>query len=200
MNNRAIILVSFFAALTSIAAFIKIPLPYVPITLQTLIVFLSANLLGAFYGTLSQILYLSIGLMGIPIFAYGGGFGYIFQPTFGYLLGFPFCTFIIGIVLSLLLRKKDKVDKLPVRNFLIFGIANLLGLSIIYAIGLAYFYINLKYSLYMNLENASTYTNMNLNDLIKIGIISPLPGDLIKIFLASFLAVKLKATFNLQTR
>ena len=198
LSNRAIILISLFTALTSVAAFIKIPFPYIPITLQTLVVFLCANLLGAIYGTMSQILYLSIGLMGIPVFAYGGGLGYIFQPTFGYLLSFPLCTFFIGFVLSLLLPKKERTDISPLKIFSIFGFANLTGLTIIYGIGFSYLYLNLKYSLYLNLENTSSFINMNIHDLVKIGILSPLPGDLIKLVLASYLAVKFKKIFNFQ--
>ncbi|MDZ7264485.1 MAG: biotin transporter BioY, partial [candidate division KSB1 bacterium] len=97
-HNRKIILVSLFAALTAVGAFIKIPLPHIPITLQTLVVIMSGNLLGYKLGTLSQLLYLVVGLLGVPIFAYGGGPGYIFQPSFGYLLGYPVGAFLIGLL------------------------------------------------------------------------------------------------------
>lgn len=73
IRTRKIILVSLFAALTAVGAFIKIPLPHIPITLQTLVVMMSGNLLGHKLGALSQLLYLAVGLLGAPIFAYGGG-------------------------------------------------------------------------------------------------------------------------------
>ena len=100
-RNKLIILVSAFAALTAVGAYLKIPLPHIPITLQTFFVIMSGNLLGLKFGTLSQFLYLIVGLLGIPVFANGGGPGYIFQPTFGYLLGYPFCALAIGILIKL---------------------------------------------------------------------------------------------------
>jgi biotin transporter BioY len=93
-NLNKLSLTALFAALTAVGAFIKIPLPYVPLTLQTLFVMLAANLLGPKYGSLSQGIYLALGLIGLPIFAQGGGPGYIFQPTFGYLVGYPVGAFI----------------------------------------------------------------------------------------------------------
>ncbi len=93
---RLLIPAALFAALTAIGAFIKIPLPPVPISLQTFFVVLAGLLLGAKYGTLSQILYLFIGLAGVPVFIEGGGILYILKPTFGYLIGFIFCAFTIG--------------------------------------------------------------------------------------------------------
>ncbi len=200
INNKAIILISLFAALTAVAAFIKIPLPYIPLTLQTLVVFLAADLLGPFYATMSQVIYLTIGLMGLPLFANGGGLGYIFQPTFGYLVGFPVCTATSAFLLARFLPSMDRPEISRSRNFFILILANLLGLLLIYGIGFWYFYLNLKYSLYMNLENASSFAGMKITDLVKIGIVSPLPGDLIKIILASYLALKLRPILNFRLR
>ncbi len=75
MNHRSkhIIYTSLFTTLTAVGALIKIPFPMVPMTLQTLFVLLSGNLIGARLGAFSQLLYLFIGLIGFPIFAYGGG-------------------------------------------------------------------------------------------------------------------------------
>ena len=95
---KDMILVALFAALTAIGAFIKIPIPYVPITLQVLFCAYSGLLLGARRGLYSQLLYLAVGLIGIPIFTNGGGPAYVLQPTFGYLVGFALCSYIIGKV------------------------------------------------------------------------------------------------------
>ncbi|NMA95849.1 MAG: biotin transporter BioY [Clostridiales bacterium] len=92
------ILVSIFAALTAVGAFIRIPLPPVPFTLQIFFVILSGILLGARGGLFSQLVYIALGLIGIPIFTEGGGPQYIFHPTFGYLLGFAATAFIVGKV------------------------------------------------------------------------------------------------------
>ncbi|MBS3969060.1 MAG: biotin transporter BioY, partial [Clostridia bacterium] len=82
MNVYKITLVAMFASLTAVGAFIKIPIPYLPITLQVFFVFLAGILLGPRLGALSQIVYLTLGLVGLPIFAEGGGLGYVFHPSF----------------------------------------------------------------------------------------------------------------------
>ena len=96
LSARELSLVALFAALTGIGGFIRIPVPYVPLTLQTLMVMFSGLILGGRLGALSQLVYILVGLMGIPIFAHGGGPGYVLQPTFGYLLGFVCGAYIIG--------------------------------------------------------------------------------------------------------
>jgi biotin transport system substrate-specific component len=68
--------IALFAALTAIGAFIKIPLPYVPFTLQVLFVFFAGSLLGSERGMQSQLVYVGIGLAGFPVFTQGGGIGY----------------------------------------------------------------------------------------------------------------------------
>lgn len=131
LKTREMILISMFAALTAIGAFIKIPIPVVPFTLQYLFCAYSGVFLGAKYGLYSQLLYVCIGLIGIPIFANGGGVSYIFQPTFGYLLGFIVCAYVIG---KLTEKLKDitftKILK-PV----------LFGLFLVYLIGVSYLYM-----------------------------------------------------------
>ena len=83
MRNKTykMILVSIFAALTAVGAFIKIPLPPVPFTLQVFFVILSGLLLGSRMGLASQIVYIALGLVGVPVFTEGGGLQYIFHPT-----------------------------------------------------------------------------------------------------------------------
>ncbi|MEO0226145.1 MAG: biotin transporter BioY, partial [candidate division WOR-3 bacterium] len=80
------------------SAYIYIPLPWtpVPITLQTFFVFLSGIILR-YYGGLSQILYVGLGAIGLPVFAQGfGGISRIFGPTGGYLIGFIIAAIFIG--------------------------------------------------------------------------------------------------------
>ncbi len=102
MRNRirAIVMVSLFTALTAVGAFIKIPIPHVPLTLQTLMVMSAGLILGSRLGALSQLLYLTIGLIGLPIFAQGGGPGYVLQPSFGFLVGFIAGAFVIGKIIE----------------------------------------------------------------------------------------------------
>ena len=96
MKTRTMILCALFAALTAVGAFFKIPFALAAISLQFLFTAMAGVLLGAGYGALSQGVYVLIGLVGVPIFALGGGFSYVLQPTFGFLLGLIPSAFVIG--------------------------------------------------------------------------------------------------------
>ena len=100
---KGMVFAALFAALTAAVAWFKIPLPFtpVPITLQTLVVLLSGAMLGAYYGALSMIIYLSLGVIGLPVFAGGSsGIGVLFGPTGGYLFSYPIAAFVIGKMLE----------------------------------------------------------------------------------------------------
>ena len=102
-NNklRMMIVTALFAAIIGILAQVTIPLPLVPITGQTLAIGLAARILGARYGTLSILVYLGIGAVGIPVFAQmSGGLASLFGPTGGYLFGFIPTAFVIGYYLE----------------------------------------------------------------------------------------------------
>jgi len=85
-----------FAAMTCVAGFLRVPFFPVPFTFQTLIVYLAGGLLGKRFGMLSQLIFLCLGLIGLPVFTAGGGPGSIFQPTFGYLAAFPAGAWLVG--------------------------------------------------------------------------------------------------------
>lgn len=197
-RNKVIIVISFFTALTAIGAYIKIPLPHIPITLQTFFVLMSGNLLGIKFGTISQILYLTLGLIGIPIFAYGGGPGYIFQPTFGYLLGYPLCAFTIGMLIKLFLSHSESINISKKKSFIIFLLSDFIGILVIFTFGLAYLYINLKFGLYLRLDQLLS-ANLNWEDSIKAVLLIFLPIDTVKAILASWLTVNLKKLPTIQS-
>lgn len=93
--------VAGFALLTWAGARVSVPLPSTPVpgTLQTLIVLLAGLSLGAGAGAASQVLYLSMGLAGIPVFALpGAGPGYLLGPTGGYLAGFALAAWVTGLI------------------------------------------------------------------------------------------------------
>lgn len=95
--------IALFALLTSAAAWTRIPIPGtpVPLTFQTLAVLLSGAVLGPFRGAASQILYLALGLMGLPVFAgSGAGWAYLAGPTAGYLVGFVLASLFVGGMLG----------------------------------------------------------------------------------------------------
>ncbi len=129
-KTTTLLLCALFTALISVSAFIRIPTPLVPITLQSGTVLLAGMLLGPKYGSISALLYVLLGLLGVPIFTMGGGLGYVFQPTFGYLLGFVLGAYITGA----LVRRKQHMDGKGL------FVAALAGLLVIYLIGTAYCY------------------------------------------------------------
>jgi len=93
-----------FTFLTAVAAQITIPVKPIPFTLQTMMVLLAGALLGAKNGAYSQLIYLSLGAIGLPIFANTPdglyGFARLFGPTGGYLLAFPAAAFLIGYLVQ----------------------------------------------------------------------------------------------------
>ena len=99
---RMMIVTALFAAIIAVLAQVAIPMPLgVPITGQTLAIGLAATILGSRYGTLSTILYLIIGAIGVPVFAqFTGGLGILFGPTGGFLVGFIPATLIMGYYLE----------------------------------------------------------------------------------------------------
>ena len=87
---------AIFVVLMIVSAFIKIPFPLVPLTFQTVVAVLAGLLLGPLYGTAAVGVYIFMGLIGLPVFTSGGGFAYVVQPTFGYILGFAAAAFVAG--------------------------------------------------------------------------------------------------------
>ena len=100
--NRPVVVpvaVLVFAALTALGAHIAVPLGFtpVPMTLQTLFVLLAGLFLGPAAGAASQLLYLGLGLAGVPVFAMGAaGLPWLFGPTGGYLMAFPAAAALAG--------------------------------------------------------------------------------------------------------
>lgn len=90
--------IAAFVVLTAIGAFVRIPLPFtpVPITLQTFFVLASGIYLGGRDAALSQILYLALGIVGLPVFAGASGPAHAFGPTGGFLLAFPIAAGLVG--------------------------------------------------------------------------------------------------------
>ena len=93
-----ICLCGVFAALSAIGAFIRIPIPVCPFTLQLTFTTLAGLLLGKRRGALSVAIYVFVGLLGIPVFTEGGGIYYVLKPTFGYLIGFIAATYVTGAI------------------------------------------------------------------------------------------------------
>jgi biotin transport system substrate-specific component len=170
-KTRDMILVAIFAALTAIGGFIQIPTPIVPFTLQYLFCAFSGVFLGAKLGLYSQLLYIGIGLSGIPIFTKGGGISYLFQPTFGYLIGFALCAYIIGYFTQNIQKVNFKDVFLPV----------IVGLAVVYLIGVPYIYLMIRYYL------AKPFT---FAMAIKVGFLPFILQDIVKSLFIAFAATK----------
>ncbi|MFH1006438.1 MAG: biotin transporter BioY [Candidatus Latescibacterota bacterium] len=173
LHSRDIALAGLMTALTACGAFIRVPLPYVPLTLQTFFVYLSGALLGSRLGALSQAAYVILGLMGIPLFAGGGGPAYVLHPTFGYLIGFIAAAYLIGRMVE----RKPQVGYLPMLEAM--GV----GLGVVYLLGLPIFYVNL---------HLVTGAPISFWRLLQLGCLVPLPGDVLKILAAAHLAARIR--------
>ncbi|AGK95243.1 biotin transporter BioY [Clostridium pasteurianum] len=171
-NTRGMILTALFAALTAVGAFIRIPIGPVPITMQALFTILAGIILGARVGAMSQLIYVLLGLIGLPIFADGtGGLTHVVSPSFGYLIGFIISAFVIGKIVE----RSEKITFIKM-----FAIC-ILGIIIIYLIGIPYLYVILKNVL---------FKEITFQYALKIGFLVFIPGDLLKVVIASLLAVK----------
>jgi biotin transport system substrate-specific component len=178
LTTKEMTLVAMFTGLTAMGAFISIPLGEVPITLQTLFVILSGLILGPKLGALSQIVYLALGLVGAPIFAgFSGGFQTIMKPSFGFIIGFIFAAYIIGII-------AHSAKGTSAKNI---WIASLVGSIVIYLFGLPYMYYIL---------NIVMTKGLSFGDVMKMGMLLFLPGDFVKFVVASIVGIKTLPILN----
>lgn len=137
MSVKGISYTGIFVAMMVAGAYIKVPFYPVPLTFQLAFCALAALLLGVKYGTISQLCYLILGLIGLPVFSQGGGIGYVFKPTFGFIIGFVACALVIGV----LTRRIKKV------NFAKLYVCVASGMVIQYIIGSVYFYFIMNFYL-----------------------------------------------------
>lgn len=172
ISTKDMALVPMFTSLTAMGAFISIPVGPVPITLQSLFVILSGLILGPRLGALSQILYIILGLMGIPIFsAFTGGLQSILRPSFGFIIGFVFASYIVG--------KITYKKKIPSNKHIWIGA--LAGSMTIYLFGLPYMYYIL---------NIILGQDLSFLQITKMGCLLFLPGDFIKLGISSLVGIK----------
>ncbi|MEY8000553.1 biotin transporter BioY [Clostridium sp. Mt-5] len=159
---------AIFTAITAILAQISIPLPFtpVPITFQIFAVYISAIILGSRLGTLSQIIYLLLGAIGIPVFAsFTGGLQTIVGPSGGFLISYPIISYIIG--------KISEKDLNPIMSIL--GL--IVSLIICYSIGTIQFHF---------------VTNVPIQKSILLCVAPFVPLDTAKIIVAYLAGHKIK--------
>ena len=165
---------AIFVVLMIVSAFIKIPFPLVPLTFQTVVAVLAGLLLGPLYGTAAVGVYIFMGLLGLPVFTSGGGFAYVVQPTFGYILGFAAAAFVAGALCG-----RGKAAQITLRGALLASVA---GFLVNYIVGVPYFL--LIWHFYMH--NGGVWQAAVTYNLIYM------PKDLALCLLAGFLAWRVR--------
>lgn len=166
-----IIYIGIFAALMAICSWISIPTT-VPFTMQTFGVFIAIGILGGKRGTLSILVYLILGAIGLPVFAgFSGGVGVLFGTTGGYLIGFLFS----GLVMW-------GIEKVWGRKPFIQLISMIVGLIVCYAFGTVWFMV----------AYAKASGPVGIGAVLGWCVIPFIIPDLLKIALAMALTQRLK--------
>ena len=177
MNNTAtktnskftiqqIAMIAVMTAVTCVLAPLSIPIGPVPISLTNFAIYLSLYLLDWKKGTISYILYLLLGLVGLPVFSgFTGGIGKLAGPTGGYIIGFIPMAIIAGIV----------IDKFSQRWIQILGM--IVGTAICYAFGTAWFCIQAGYT---------------VSAALAVCVIPFIPADLIKMVIAMIIGPEIR--------
>ncbi|GHU53929.1 biotin transporter BioY [Clostridia bacterium] len=161
---------ALFTGLTIVGSQMKIPFLLVPVTFQTFFVILAGFVLGKRYGLLSQVAFVFLGLVGLPVFSGGGGIGYVLKPSFGFILGFLPCSYFIG-------HFAKQADGL----FKTLALA-LCGSLIVYIVGVPYMYIIMRNIMHIG----------DLAYVLKNGFLLFIPGDIFKCVLVSLVLANLR--------
>ena len=135
ITTRDLTRMALFVALITAGTFIRIPLGEDYFTLQFFFTLLAGLVLGARLGALAVLTYVILGLVGVPVFASGGGLSYLVKPTFGYLIGFILQAYFCG-------HFAERVEEPSFRKFLLINAG---GMAIVYLIGLPWLYLISNY-------------------------------------------------------
>lgn len=166
-STRDMVRVSLFASLTVIGGYITVPLPLglVPLSLQTFFTYLSGVFLGPWLGAASQMIYLLLGCLNLPVFAGGAaGWAVLLGPTGGYLWAFVPASLVIGLI------SRERKRSWPL------VLSLLAGTAIIYGLGLLQF---------------TAVTGTPWHRALWLGAVIFLPGDVIKIVTVVLLTRKI---------
>lgn len=178
MNHsyKNLALAALFVALMAVGAYLQIPMPTgVSITLQVMFCLLCGLSLPPVYSLASMFCYVLLGLIGLPVFTFGGGFGAFLQPSFGFLLAFIAIAPLCGI-----LSKRLDARFSP---WISMGLACLAAILLMYIIGAAYGYCVMNFYL---------GKAMSIGAVIWGFCIVFIPFDLGKALLAVFVAERLR--------
>ena len=168
IRTKQMVLIALMTAVTCVLGPLSIPLPFspVPISLTNFAIFLAIFVLGMKSGTISFIIYLLLGAVGVPVFSsFRGGFQVLAGPTGGYLIGFIFLALIMGFAL-------DHFDRKLVPTI----IGMIIGMAVCYASGTVWL---------------AKLLSLSFKEGLMMGVIPYLPGDAAKIIIAAIVGPKL---------
>lgn len=143
-----------FAALSAAGGRIVIDAKPVPFTLQVFFVVLAGMVLGPKLGAMSQILYIGVGISGLPVFAAPpfAGYQYLMGPTGGYLIGFAFGAYVTGLVRDKLRGLENSISRVAV-----YTLAGIAGIATLYTTGLAWLTVWM-----MSFKQSGLYNSLSL--------------------------------------
>lgn len=171
MKVKGLTLIALFAALMAVCSWITIP-TVVPFTLQTFAVFLAVGLLGGKRGTLSVLVYILLGAVGLPVFSgFSGGIGRLLGNTGGYIIGFLASSLIVWLI-----------TRIFGGGTVVLSLSMLAGLLICYAFGTAWFMV-----VYTQANGAAS-----IGTVLSWCVVPFIIPDLVKIALAVVLTSRLK--------
>lgn len=128
LTTKDIAYIALFTALIAICSWISIPTT-IPFTMQTFAIFVTVGILGTRRGTISIMIYILLGVIGVPVFAgFLAGLGVLIGNTGGYIIGFIFSAIVTGLIIQYLGNKPP-----------IMLLAMILGLVVCYIFGTAWF-------------------------------------------------------------
>jgi len=162
VKTRRMILCALFAALTAVCAQVVIPMGPVPVNLALLPLLICGALLPMRYALAAALVYIGMGTAGLPVFAgMAGGPGILLGPTGGYIIGYVLCVAVTSLLMG-------KGVKRPV--------AMVVGVAACYALGTPWLMVS---------------AGMSLPQALLSGVVPFILGDILKVFLASYLAKRL---------
>lgn len=166
MKTKDVVYIGIFAAIIAICSWISIPMA-VPFTLQTMGVFLAVGILGGKRGTFAVLIYVLLGMVGVPVFAgFSAGIGVVLGTTGGYIIGFLFSALLMWGIETVCGRSKR-----------ILTLSMFLGLLVCYAIG----------TLWFMMVYARTTGAVGFGTVLGWCVIPFVIPDLVKIAIALFL-------------
>ena len=168
IRTKQMVLIALMTAVTCVLGPLSIPLPFspVPISLTNFAIFLAIFILGMKNGTISFIIYLLLGAVGVPVFSsFRGGLQVLAGPTGGYLIGFIFLALIMGFALDHFGRKLVPTI-----------IGMIIGMAVCYAFGTVWL---------------AKLLSLSFKEGLMMGVIPYLAGDAAKIIIAAIVGPKL---------